>query len=364
MKTLISLAILAVATSGGAQQFMHHDGTNEDHSRGIGTSFDQITVLQRFPWNQCCGRTRLCCVEFTLHDVNPFTPESAYLEIRRSNPPSIAFPLGSPDMTGTGLIYFAPVPLVFTTNVQKFSFAINGGGPTPCLDLPAILSGPGGDFYVGMRFRPQPSWPIFDGVSCMFSGRTTIPPQVGEQFNPVIKPMYAPVANPGLGWSHNVTSGITSIHPQDVAWAIGVGLIEDVCQPFAANGASFTGVGGTGNNPNFGYAGIWPNGPDLIGWRVRSMAAPNSGCVLLLGPNLPFPQDLSLFGLYGLLCIEPWIALAQITQPDAPCRSNSSATFGPLINPVPGSQFCIGAQAVTIDVGGWALVSTACTTVL
>ncbi|MCC6785010.1 MAG: hypothetical protein IT457_19335 [Planctomycetes bacterium] len=365
MKTPLAVAILLAAAALPAQQLMHHDGTNEDHSRGFGPSNHQLTVLQRFPWNQCCGRTRLCCVELTLHDVNPATTESAYLEVRRNDPSNLAFPLGAPDMSASGLIHLQPVVLNFTTNVQKFSFVLNNGGPAACIDLPAIHAGPGGDFYVGIRFRPQPNWPGFDGVSCMFSGRTTVPPQVGEQFNPLFKPMYAPTA-PGLGWSHNVTTGVTSIHPQDLSWAIGVGLSEDVCQPFASNAGSFTGAGGTGNNPNYGYAGIWPNAPDLIGWRVRTMAPPSSMSVLILGPNLGAPQDLSFFGFSGLLCVEPWIQLVHVTSSDPACTSVSSARFGPFTNPAPGSWFCVGAQGFTLDSQnpGALYVSTACTTVL
>ncbi len=195
---------------------------------------------------------------------------------------------------------------------------------------------------------------------------------MGEQYKTLPKPMYAPSPQPGLGWSHNWSTGVTVINNGDLSWAIGAGLFEDVCQPFASNAGRFTGtpgVAGAGVNPNFGYAGIWPtvdnlnNIPpnDQIGWRVRTIAPPNSTCVLFLGFNLQTPINIGL----GLLCIEPLLNIATITRPEQSCATRSSAMFGPLGVPVTSSGLCIGAQAVTINGGTFALqLSTACTTAL
>lgn len=362
MKLLLLLPAITLSSLLGAQSggnvLQHYDGTAEATSRGDGAPWHALTVLQRYPWNQCCGRTKLCCVDATLHDHDPLTPEWCYLEVRGSDVSDPLFPLGKPDMTGAGLLFTMPLFLTFTTPVQRFSFALPA-----CVELPAG-TGAAADFYVGFRFNPAPAWPL-DGLSCHFSGAVGTDP--GEQFLSPPKPMYAAAPKPGLGWSHNSMTGALVINTGDLAWAIGAGLFEDVCQPFAWNATRFTGAGGTGLNPNYGYAGIWPDiagQSDQVGWRVRTVAPPLSVCALFLGFNLGGPVDLSFLGISGLLCIDPVLSMVQITVAEDLCATQSSATFGPFTFGSGGGNLCIGAQAVTIDMNNVWHLSTASTTVL
>lgn len=361
LKVLISMgASLIAQTPMDGNTLKHYDGTPEARSRGDGTPNQVISVLQRYPFNQCCGRTGLCCVELTLHDQDISTPERVYLEVRGNDLSDPAFPLGRPNVTGP-VLFTMPLTLAFTSTIQTFTVEL------PCIPLPAGY-GLAADFYVGIRFNQSPQWPNVDGVSCLFSGRTG--GFVGEQYKALPKPMYAPSPKPGLGWSHNWTTGVTVINNGDLAWAIGAGLFEDVCQPFAFNPTRFTGVpgvAGAGVNPNFGYAGIWPtvdnanNVPpnDLIGWRVRTTAPPGSPCVLFVGFNLPVPFRLTV----GTVCIDPLLQIATITRGEQSCATRSNAIFGPFGVPSSSSGICIGAQAVTLNGGAWQL-STACTTAL
>ncbi len=354
-----ALATLLGAQSGG-NVLHHYDGTAEATSRGDGAPWEMITVLQRYPWNQCCGRTKLCCVEATLQDNNPATPEWCYLEVRGSDVSDALFPLGKPDMTAGGLLFTMPLMLTFTTPVQHWSFTLPA-----CVPLPLPLgTGGAADFYVGFRFNPAPMWPA-DGVSCHFSGKAFAQP--GEQYLSPPKPMYAAAPKPGLGWSFNTMTGALVINTGDLAWDIGAGLFEDVCQPLAVNPTRFTGAGGTGLNPNYGYAGIWPDVAgqgDMVGWRVRTVAPPSSLCVLFLGPNLLNPFPLDPLGLSGLLCIDPLISLVQMTSSESVCATQSNAVFAPFFGGNTGGTFCLGAQALTIDMNNTWHVSTACTSVL
>ncbi|MGB3969714.1 MAG: hypothetical protein WBO45_23465 [Planctomycetota bacterium] len=349
------MSSLLGAQVAGGNLLQHYDGTAEATSRGHGLPSESITVLQRYPWNQCCNRTKLCCVEATLQDQNPATPEWLYLEVRASDLTDALFPLGKPDLTPGGLLYMTPLLLAFTGPVQKFSFNL------PCVPLPA---GPGAtaDFYVGFRFNPAPTWPA-DGVSCHFSGQAFA--LAGEQFLSPPNPMYAAAPKPGLGWSNSASAGL-KINNGDLAWAIAAGLFEDVCQPFAHNpGGRFTGTGGTGLDPNFGYAGIWPDIAtmgDQVGWRVRTVAPPSSLCVLFLGFNLPAPIDLGFVGIDGLLCIDPLLHLVAITTPADGCATQSQAVFGPFNFGNAGGTVLVGAQAVTVDLNSVKHLSTACTT--
>src|SRR5262245_4406428 len=225
MTPLRVLPALAIATLLGAQSggnlLMHYDGTTEATSRGVGLPTETTTVLQRYPWNQCCNRTRLCCVEMDLQDQDPSTPEFIHIEVRSSDLTDPSFPLGKPDMTNSGLLYLLPMPLYFGSS-SVMHLALN----LPCIPLPPG-PGPAGDFYIGLRFTPTGSWPT-DGLSCHFSGRFGTSP--GEQFLTPPFPMYAAAPNAGLAWSWSPSAG-TVIASGDRSWAISAGLFEDVCQP-------------------------------------------------------------------------------------------------------------------------------------
>jgi len=363
MKPVLSIPAVVLSSILGAQSggnvIKHYDGTAEATSRGDGTNFEQITVLQRYPWNQCCGRTKLCCVEATLHDNNPASIEYLYLEVRSSDMTDPLFPLGKPDMTGGGLLFTMPLQLAFSTPVQHFSFTLPA-----CVDLPLGTGAPA-DFYVGFRFNPAPTWPA-DGVSCHFSGKAFALP--GEQYRTPPFPMYAAPPSPGLGWSSSASVG-TIINVGDLAWDIGAGLFEDVCQPFAHNpGGRFSGLGGTGLDHNYGYPGIWPDLTtgvnDEIGWRVRTVAPPGSICCLVIGPNLSAPVTIPHLNITGLVCIEYWTSLVTFTTAESVCATQSNAVFGPYNVGLGTGTFPIGAQAVTIDMNNFWHLSTACTTVL
>ena len=176
MKTILILpATISLVSLLGAQGhnehgnvLKHYDGTAEATSRGDGPNTDRITVLQRYPWNQCCNRTKLCCVQVTLQDQDPSTPEYVILEVRRNDSSDPLFPKGKPDMSPGGLMFQRPYQLQFTSMVQTFMLDMD---PYPCVDLPLNTtgSGPADDFYVGFTFAPNTAWPTSDGVSKAFS---------------------------------------------------------------------------------------------------------------------------------------------------------------------------------------------------
>lgn len=353
---LFFLTSLAAAQGSGGNHLHHYDGTTEGTSRGQGLAFEDVTVLQRYPWTQCCNRTRLCCVEFTLQDQNPATPEHFYVEVRGSDLSDPLYPLGKPDMSPSGLLA-APMPMTafFSGPVQQFSLSM------PCIPLPGG-TGAAADFYVGIRFSLSPLWPL-DGASCHFSGRVTASP--GEQFLTPPNPMYL-AGKPGLAWSWSASAG-TVPSSLDRSWKIAAGLYEDVCQPFADNPTAFTGLLGTGLNRNYGYAGIWPDlggRGDAIGWRVRSVAPVGSVTVLVVGTKLPSPVNLTPFGFDGLLCVDPMIQMVAFTTAESGCATQSKAEFGPYYPSISGGMLLVGAQAVTLETNGATHVSTACTSAL
>ncbi len=365
-RTLVSLvslaafpgpALLAQSPLGGNLLY-HYDGTTEATSRGGVAGTDEVSVLQRFPWDQCCGRTRLCCIQYTMQDQDPTTVESYTLEVRRSNPPTAAFPFGSPDMSPAGVIRSYPMRYDYGVIARRIALEI-----MPCIPLPELVGVPAADFYIGLRFAPNPNWPASDGVSCHTSGRLL--GNVGEQFNALHPARYAMAPSVGLAFLHNWTTGVTSLASGDRAWAISAGLYEDVCQPVAFNPSRFTGTGGTGLDPNFGYAGIFPDVAqgDAVGWRVRSVVPPGNPCVLLVGYQRPVLLNLAMFGITGTLCVEHVVSIIQPTRPEALCRTQSSALFGGFAFPATLRGMSIMAQALTLDAAAlqWH-VSTACTT--
>jgi hypothetical protein len=213
----------------------------------------------------------------------------------------------------------------------------------------------------------------------------------GEQMNPNTPNTYTGLPNEaGLGWSVNLTAATPPINQtQRRVHAISIRVIEDVLQPYAENAAAFTGVN-SGQNPNYGLAGIFPfldrvdassnPIPDSVGFRVRATAPAGYDSWLFLSPASIPPTTLT--GVGGFLCLDvvtfapDWPLLLAIattqaagTHPMSPYSfpgepaSTTEAVFPPVfIGPVGAliQGIIIYAQAYTYDPVTFALGKLSC----
>lgn len=368
--TRLALCAFTLAASALAQNRLgHFDGTTELASRGAPGITDTKRLIQRVPADQACGATRVKEVQLSIQDNTTFTIELFTVEVRRNNP---AIP-GTPDVSPAGLI-FATSQLVapFPGVSQAEAIIVNVQFPAPGVLLPLPGPSPAGDWYLCVVLPPAPSFPS-DGLSLAASAANALNP--GEQMDP-LKAGYAGVANQaGLAFDHNATTGALLAGTFNRSWFIIGRYGEDTFQPFASSPA-FTGTGGAGLNPNFGYAGIFPNfarvvagspNPDDIGFRCLTASPVGSTCVLALAPGMASPP----FGIGGaatgdsaLLCLDPvtlflYDVPTTTVAPPAGEPSGSQAIFGPFDGTGLGGLGPVFFQSAVV-VGSQVRLSTMC----
>jgi hypothetical protein len=179
-------------------------------------------------------------------------------------------------------------------------------------------------------------------------------PSPGEQFRTSAIGYTGVAGTAGLGWDVNFTTGAVALGSANRAWDIGTFFAQDTLQPFADNAGVFTGVGGTGLNPNFGYAGIWadPARGDALGLFLDSGSAPGSSIIVAF--DVVSAPPLAIPGVDGNLCLS-LATLSILFPPPAfvttapPAGAGSIATIGPF--PLAGFAGFGNAylQAATID---------------
>lgn len=336
-RLVMALLGAAVFTVNGMAQneLWHYDGTTDFTSRGT-SGVDIKTLMQRIPGDQACGATEVAEHVFLVQDQNGTSPETLTFEIRVNDATVTG---GAPDMSALGLLATTgPLPIVFPCPAAICAIQLTLTWGTPIV-LPAISGTPAGDFYVGLNFPASPLFPA-DGISLHASG--TSGANLGEQMNAAaVGYSPAPVGNAGMGWQWDGTTLLPpTLGSANRAWRITTRFVDDVTQPFADNPTTFTGVN-SGLNPNFGYAGIWPDTTrsnattDKIGVRVRTTNPPGTLVLLLYGLTSGAPT--SIPGVDGRLCILPPYRTTPTVKtvaggPDQPI-STSAALFGP--SPVP-----------------------------
>lgn len=372
MKVLGLAALLALVVVGMApcqNELAHRDGTTEFTSRGnAGASSGEF--LQRLPTDQLLGATSIVSFAVTLQDQTLATPETFSVVVRQDDP---LLP-GQPDMSTTGLLAtIGPITVTFP-GAGPISAAIYILTPTAPIPVPFLQStgAPQNDLYVGVSTGPAATWTT-DGLSMHISAAIGNPPTntLGEQQSFVTVGYSGAPGISGLGWNVNTTTNQIVLGTGNRSWAINTRLADDVLQPFASNAAVFTSSPptpngtGTGANPNFGYAGIFPDmqragGPDGIGFRCRATAAIGSTCMLFLTVGVPFLPTAAPFPGVGLLVIDPtltfpfgpltpFLAIPTVAATGGQPATTSEATFGPFPGDVSLVGFVATGQCLTID---------------
>jgi len=354
-----------LAPAATAQNQLHHyDGTTNFTSRGSAPA-DSKVLLQRIPGDQACGTAQVSGAFFFIQDQDTATPESYQYQVRRSDS---ANP-GQPDMTPSGLLgSSAVIPVQFPgTGIAAMSVTISF---KPAIPVPSGAPGvPGGDFYAGIELPAAPLW-TSDGISLHMSGGMGGPITPGEQQNPNA-PGYTGIAGQaGLAWEFNLNPLSGPQGPNTVpnlpnrAWDLRTRFVEGVTQGFAWNPAVFTGTGNStpgdpGLNPNFGYAGIWPDmlrvpGPDGFGFRFRLTAPAGSPACLLVGVSAE-PAPIAIPGVFGSLCTVALFDLTLGPMLTVPAPGQPATTSEISFGPFAGSAAFVGA---TLRAQGFAIVGT------
>jgi hypothetical protein len=330
-----ALALAAAWTTQAWSQnvFSQHDGTDEFASRGTVPTAHK-GLFQRLPADQIAGGVAIKGIVLALQDFNLATSEGLTVEVRRNA--AAAGSTGAPDVSPAGLLGSIVVPPItfpsFSPVILTVTFPPGSG-----VALPATGAGvPGDDVYVGATMIAQPNWPS-DGLAFRASGSTGF--NFGEQFRASAVGYTGFPGIAGLGWEVFVPAGTASVVPDNFAWRVGTLFDEDVLWPFAHNPGVFTqsppfpaGVG-TGANPNFGYARIWPDPlrGDSLGFVLESQAAP--GALVILAFDFAASTPAIVPGFAGRLFLNPsTLAIldlgAVLTTPQSD-GTGSRASVGP-----------------------------------
>ena len=343
----------------------HYDGTTEFTSRGA-AGVAAKTLLQRIPMDQACGRTGIGDLVYVIQDQLAPTGEMYTIEIRSNDP----ITPGTPDMTPAGLLGFVgPIPILFPgAGVSALQVTTALGVATP----PFVGGTPAGDLYVALAFPPSPGWPAADGISVHISA--ALGGFAGEQMNAATVGYSGVAGIAGLGWDSPL-GGPAVVAGGNRAWNLRARFMDDTLQPLAVDAAVFTGAGGTGLNPNFGYAGIFPDvvRGDMIGWQALATGGPGDFAVLLVGT--PFAGGAALpppvAGIAGLLCLDPALGLTMVgglvfygPAPPGEPAGTVAASWGPIFVPPVFAGFVLYAQAASFKAGGLVTLTTSCRTQL
>jgi len=340
--------VLAASAPLAAQNALQHHSANAFATRGSAAGSAR-TLLQRLPLDQACGRTFLADVVVTMQDQSAATPETFTIEVRSDNP----LVPGTPDMTPAGLLgAIGPVAIQFPgTGPSAIAVTVPLGIATP----PFASGVPAGDIYIGIALPAAPLWPN-DGLSVQANGSPF------EPMNPLATGYTGAVGAAGLGWE-SPPGGPPVVAPGNRTFDLRSRFFDDTLQPFAQ-------LPGPLAQPNFGYAGIFPDltlGQQL-GWRALATASPGDLAALFFGTSagaaLPAPLPVTK----GFLCLLPTplvtVGVAKYHfVPNEP-RGTMAAVWGPFALSPALAGVTLYAQAVSIESRGRFVLTTSCRTQL
>jgi len=312
-----ALLVALLMSSGVAMaqncEMQHKDGTTTFTTRG-GNNAVACGIYQRYPADQICGAQALKSFNMILQDQIPATNENFVLAVRGNDAAGPA--TGSPDITATGVLgsaTFTNVSFGTSTTTAAAAF-ITITFTAPGLPLAFAGSGavPADDIYCGADL-PQttgtnPNWPT-DG--CSTHANATSGTDLGEQFRATAVGYTGVAGVAGMGWGINYSTSVKALSAGNRSYSPAIRPAQDVLQPFADNAAVFVGGTTAGLNPNFGYAGIFPDlvRGDGFGVRLRSNAPVGSAVIPVFDIATIAPQN---FGVDGNLCVNAFGASAII----------------------------------------------------
>lgn len=347
--TMAAVAVSIALTAGAQNRRMSHDGTTEFTSRGGIPGANNATIWQRIPADQLCGVNTIVQFVSVLQDQNIATVENVTWELRGSDPLQAT---GAPDVNagsgGPGLI----------ASAGPFALAFPGAGPIAAagwtitfapniilsaLPVPLPSTVPNGDLYLGNQLPANPLWPN-DGVSCHISTTSGVV-NPGEQMNQITNNTYTLIPNQaGLAWVQDTTTPGLPISQSapNRAYLLTIRTVEDQLQGMAENAVAFTGLN-TGQNANYGYAGIFPwidrldaammpIQADNVGWRVRATAPVGYTSILLLGLGTLPPFQIG--GVGGSLCLDLNTLVFDIPTSSVLLASTTQATATHPLSPL------------------------------
>jgi hypothetical protein len=340
--------VVAASAPLAAQNALQHHNVNGFATRGSAAASAR-TLLQRLPLDQACGRTFVADVVVAIQDQSAATPESFAIEVRSDNP----LAPGTPDMTPAGLLgSVGPVAIQFPPpGPSALSVTVPLGIATP----PFAPGMPAGDIYIGIALPAAPPWPA-DGLSVQANGSPF------EPMNPLVTGYTGAVGAAGLGWE-SPPGGPPVLAPGNRTFDLRSRFFDDTLQPFALLPGPFA-------QPNFGYAGIFP---DLalgqqIGWRALATVGPGDLAALFLGTPTGIALPAPLPVTKGFLCLLPaplvTVGVAKYhSVPNEP-RGTMAAVWGPFALSPALAGVTLYAQAVSIESHGRFVLTTSCRTQL
>lgn len=364
----VATVVLGMAAS-AQNEIQHYDGTTETFSRfgvGGGPVTDPQIWYQRLPGDQIGGATGIVSTTAALLDLGPTSRETIRFAIYGDGggrPGPLIVSSGNVQVSGPGVGQFFLVTIDWTGGT---------GVPIPLPTSPDC-GVPANDLYVAIE--DVSGGGLTDGL---FIGSSIGTP--GEQFNPSTPSDYGSSGTfRYLSYVRNTVNGVLVTIGGNASWWIRLGLSDDLLQPFAFNPVRFTGPSsaGDGQNPNYGYAGIWPDASagDKIGVRLGSSLPPGGLAVLFysfstapgvfigfLGGTSCLGSPFFSGGMRPLLV--PGAALGSPPPEDfalLTLRAASEAVFGPVAIPAalpPGTR--LRMQAVAFS-GGARRISTLAT---
>ncbi len=374
------LLVLLLAAGAAAQQTVFHfDGTAEFASRGTAATTDNNLVMQRLPADQIGTATSVAQIVVLLQDQNYTTSETTTFHFRKNDPANPGFF----DKSAAGLIATAgpftltfPMPTSGVISAAQLTVTLTGGLPLPA----GVADGasPGADLYVGHELLGKPS--TADILLGQASGTAAIcgganPPTTGEQMDLAQAGYNGVVGAAAMAQQANLTTGTAvSLNSGNRSWRIQTRFDDDVMQTFASNAAVFSGQipcpapgvgGGTGLNPNFGYAGIFPDLARGDGVGVRHRVAAPVGTTSLLFVSFGTVAPYGVYPATGKFMLDPAsilyvAAVATAAAPATEPATVSDATYGPAPLAAALSGLVINMQGVK-NVGGVYQISTMAT---
>ncbi len=356
-------ALFVVSSFAVAQnaEMQHKDGTTTFTTRG-GNNAVPAGVYQRYPADQICGAQTLKSFAMIVQDQVATTVENFVITVRSNDATGPA--TGSPDITATGILGSATFTgASFGTTATAVAAVVTITFAGAGMPLPTAAAGavPGDDIYCGVDL-PQttgtnPAWPT-DG--CSTHANATSGTDLGEQFRTTAVGYTGVAGVMGCGWGVNYSTGVKALSAGNRSYSPAIKPGQDVLQPFADNAAVFVGGTTAGTNPNFGYAGIFPDvvRGDGFGLRLRSNAPVGSSVIFAFdfvsGPRTGLGVD-------GDLCLNfasPSLTIFPVTlttvAPGALPQYGTSHTSELIIGPFSGLAGIAGAgnifgQTGTID---------------
>jgi len=386
-RLVLAVAAMMLPMAAQSNSYLIYDGTTESTSRGGTPGTNAAGILVRYPANQYLGALGVVGATYILQDQDFRTADPCTFVVRGHD--QLGPTSGQPDITPTGILASAgPFNLTFPTPasgiVSAAYWTVTFGTAAAPVRVPATTN-PGNppmfeglDMYVGVELGANitagVAWPN-DGIS-QHNSQTIAPTNPGEQMSTLTAGYTTLPGVAGLGWRWDVTTAGSPplLASGNRAWWTNTQFAGDILRTNAYNAGAFTGSA-SGVNPNYGYAGMFPDmnrqvggvtASDGVGFRVHATAAQGSPVYLFISSGIMPP--IALGGVNGELALDitspafgeifsslPALPLA-VTGPTgtppglAYATTTSEANFGPL----PGDPLLVGLgalsfQAVTVD---------------